>query len=146
MAKKTEWGGEHEIRVASQLYQRNITVHRYDYKMVYQGSITPFGGIHLAHVDNSHYRLLEPKKQNVDCYNYWEKTINVSPQHTLDWKKKLKKLNMCEIDVGGGGDCLFRCLARAILGQQERHMQVRGEIVKYMKQHRNEFQDFFSSD
>ena len=52
---------------------------------------------------------------------------------------------MCEKDVGGDGDCLFRCLAHAIpkFGNRNKHMQVRREIVAYMKQHKNDFKDFF---
>ena len=37
----------------------------------------------------------------------------------------------------GDGSCGFRALARHILGDAERHLQIRSEIVQYLSAHRN---------
>jgi transposase InsO family protein len=40
------------------------------------------------------------------------------------------------------GNCVFRALARAIYGDQNKHQQVRSEVVTYIKNHRSHFQPF----
>lgn len=49
-------------------------------------------------------------------------------------------------DVGGGGDCLFRCIAESFYGNRKKHGDVRREIVDILMENRNDFEDGENDD
>ena len=46
------------------------------------------------------------------------------------------------VDVGGGGDCFFRALAKQVLGDEQLHGPARQLTIRYMREHREEFEEF----
>ena len=46
------------------------------------------------------------------------------------------------VDVGGGGDCFFRALAKQVYGDEQLHGPARQETIRYMREHREEISEF----
>ena len=46
------------------------------------------------------------------------------------------------VDVGGGGDCFFRALAKQVRGDEQLHGLARQETIRYMREHREDFGEF----
>ena len=44
------------------------------------------------------------------------------------------------MDVGGGGDCFFRALAKQVSGNEQLHGLARHETIQYMRGHREEYE------
>ena len=44
------------------------------------------------------------------------------------------------VDVGGGGNCFFRALAKQVHWDAQRHGRARQETIRYMREHREEFE------
>ncbi|EGZ04601.1 hypothetical protein PHYSODRAFT_536109 [Phytophthora sojae] len=49
-------------------------------------------------------------------------------------------------EVEADGNCLFRALADQLYGDQHRHKDVRGKIVDYLEQHRDDFEPFMEDE
>ena len=45
-------------------------------------------------------------------------------------------------NVEGDGNCFFRCLSKAMYGREDEHREVRGKIVKYMKENEDVYKEY----
>ena len=45
--------------------------------------------------------------------------------------------------IPGDGNCLFRALGDQVHGNSNDHLDLRTKVADYMRQHRQEFEDFF---
>ena len=68
------------------------------------------------------------------------------PVAAVDPSLRIGKLLLCARDVGGAGDCFFRCIAAAVYLDAELHAQVRLLVVDYMREHRGEFEAYLPDD
>ncbi|KAL5015402.1 hypothetical protein ScPMuIL_009672 [Solemya velum] len=60
--------------------------------------------------------------------------------------KQLGKLNLQLRDIPGDGNCLFRALGDQIEGHARNHFRHRMDMVKYMSEHRKDFEPFVEDD
>ena len=69
-----------------------------------------------------------------------------TPQVELNSEEEfplLKQLELYPSTVKGDGNCLFRCLSDQVFGDHgDRHAEVRGAVVSYMKEHSDYFEAF----
>ncbi|KAE8908276.1 hypothetical protein PF010_g9532 [Phytophthora fragariae] len=49
-------------------------------------------------------------------------------------------------EVEADGNCLFRALGDQLYGDQHRHEEVRGKLVDYLEQHRDDFEPFMEDE
>ncbi|KAG6622967.1 OTU domain-containing protein 3 [Phytophthora cinnamomi] len=49
-------------------------------------------------------------------------------------------------EVEADGNCLFRALGDQLYGDQHRHEEIRGKIVDYLEQHRDDFEPFMEDE
>ena len=157
MSKNGVWGGEIEVKAAAENY--NVRVHVFskifltenrlqssniylpkEERVQVNGSSSQFPTIYLLNLTNTHYRLLESCNTNSKLQ---QKTIPYDrSKEGLAFSSFLKsKYNLCEVEMGMDGNCLFHCLARA-LGQPHTHLTVRKDIVAYMQMHPDRFTPF----
>nr|XP_018439208.1 PREDICTED: OTU domain-containing protein DDB_G0284757 isoform X4 [Raphanus sativus] len=64
---------------------------------------------------------------------------------TLDHQRLLQRLNvygLCELKVSGDGNCQFRALSDQLYRSSEYHKQVRGEVVKQLKDNRTMYESY----
>ena len=63
-------------------------------------------------------------------------------EEMANFLKEVEQLNWKLVEVDADGNCLYRCFGIEIYGDTERHMEVRNECCKYMRNHMNFFQNF----
>lgn len=59
---------------------------------------------------------------------------------------QLRPLGLVLKTVRGDGNCLFRSLAHQLYGDDSRHLELRREAVRYMKEHRSDFEPFLGEE
>ena len=77
------------------------------------------------------------------CKKAIVKKINVGEQLL---NELLQEHRLKPKDVGGGGDCYFRCIAYFIYGTATEHMRVRGEIVEWLRRNQEQYYSFIGDD
>lgn len=155
MAHIGVWGGETEIKAASELYSRRIVVHS---KAMYSRTTNQYfpqtylprmsqanssQTIHLLHLLNMHYRLLVPCNQANSGSTTDPAPYDRSIQGIQFSQYLRTRYNLCEIELGQDGNCLFRCIARA-LGPNVSHRRVRREVVAHIKHNIPYYEPFIS--
>ena len=60
--------------------------------------------------------------------------------------RQLSCLGFYAKEIIGDGNCLFRSFSDQIFGDPCRHLEIRQEVVKYMKHFRSEFEVFIEED
>mmetsp|Transcript_20420 Transcript_20420/g.42591 ORF Transcript_20420/g.42591 Transcript_20420/m.42591 type:complete len:689 (+) Transcript_20420:221-2287(+) len=61
---------------------------------------------------------------------------------SIDIDEALKGHGLRSLDVGAAGNCHFRALAHHLLGDAERHQEVRAAVVAEMRNHPERYQEF----
>lgn len=151
MSRLGVWGGEPELQAAAECYRIQLVVHSKSYFKTnhqYTGRVyrpaagqDPTRTIHLFHVSQSHYRLLEP------CNNQSVSQQQTQPYDTSVTGKQFSQYlktehHLCEVETGAGGNCLFSCLSRGLGWGRSNHHKVRKDIVAYMRSNYQRFEQF----
>ena len=55
------------------------------------------------------------------------------------FRYRLLRHNLRPLDVGGGGDCLYRSVSHQLYGNEGHHLDIRAEGVKYLREHPERF-------
>ncbi len=56
-------------------------------------------------------------------------------------QKMINKTQFRDYDVRGDGNCLFRAMALALLGNEEKHNEIRQEVVNWLEIHSEELEN-----
>ncbi|XP_060074418.1 OTU domain-containing protein 3-like [Ylistrum balloti] len=62
------------------------------------------------------------------------------------FKMQLDKIGLQLRDIPGDGNCLFRALGDQLEGHGRNHFKYRYDVVKYMSEHRDDFEPFVEDD
>uniref|UniRef100_H2XX74 OTU domain-containing protein 3 n=1 Tax=Ciona intestinalis TaxID=7719 RepID=H2XX74_CIOIN len=86
------------------------------------------------------------RKAHQNNRKHKELSYFVDDENYAGFSNQLATLGLTLKDIPGDGNCLFRALADQLEGNSRRHLHHREETVRYMVEHRADFEPFVEDD